>query len=293
MKPSIRFIINPVAGHQKGRAIGDLIANHPALSGFETDIKFTEKRHHATELAARSAGEGFEIVVAVGGDGTVNETARGLLGTSTCLGIVPAGSGNGLARHLQYSKDPGRCLEIIARKHKIRIDTLMVNGEPSWNVSGFGFDGYVAWLFDKSDRKGLAGYTKIALKEYGRYQPVDFSISMDHIQFEGKAHMIVFANASQFGNAATIAPKADLSDGKMDVIIVKKPPLYRLPFLFYRLFTGTLRNDAYTSMYQCNTLIIKSKDSAHLHIDGEPRTGLQEVRCSIQHLSLNVISNER
>jgi diacylglycerol kinase (ATP) len=290
MKPGILFIINPIAGHKKGPALQKLVESSALSEKYNVQVATTERRGHAIELSAKAAEEGYYCVIAVGGDGTVNETARALTGTETALAIIPAGSGNGLARHLHFSANPAEALYRIINGKKTAIDTLMINDRLSLNVSGFGFDGYVAWLFDKSGKRGLNNYTSIALKEYLRYKAIDFKIELDNTSIGERAHMVVIANASQFGNAAVIAPDADLKDGLMDVIIVKKPPIHLMPSLFYKLFTGKLKSDQYTSMYKCKTLTAAVSHPVHLHIDGEPNEPVQKIITEIKPLSLKVIS---
>lgn len=289
MKPKILFIINPIAGHKKAPLIKRHIESSGIQESFEIETAQTQYRNHAVELAGNAVREGAHAVIAVGGDGTVNESARALVGTSTALGIIQAGSGNGLARHLKLPSNLEKALLKIRQNIIAPIDTLEINGRLSLNVSGFGFDGYVAWLFDKSGNRGLSGYTRIALKEYFRYKSVEFILNVDNKKLQRTAHMVVIANASQFGNAAIIAPQADLKDGLMDVIIVKKPPLHKMPDLFYRMFTGNLRPDENTDMLTCRNLKISASSPVHLHIDGEPSDPVTEVVCRIRPLALNVI----
>jgi diacylglycerol kinase (ATP) len=290
MKQKVLFIINPIAGHRKAPAIIRYLELSAVREIFDVSISHTEYRSHGIELSAKAADEGFHAVIAVGGDGTVNETARPLIGKETALGIIPAGSGNGLARHLEIPADPKQAIERICRNRITRIDTMEVNDRLSLNVSGFGFDGYVAWLFDQSKKRGLGGYTKIALKEYFKYKSVEFKVKLDDVSLDKTAHMIVIANASQFGNAAVIAPAADLKDGLIDIIVVKRPPVYKMPALFYRLFSGKLKSNENTLMFTTRTMIAVSDRPVHLHIDGEPSEPVNEIKCTINPLSLNVIS---
>ncbi|MEP7264040.1 MAG: YegS/Rv2252/BmrU family lipid kinase [Bacteroidota bacterium] len=290
MKSELLFIVNPIAGHRKGPLIKNLIDSSGLKEKFNVEFELTTHRGHATTLASEAVKQNKYCVVAVGGDGTVNEVGRALNGTDTSLAVIPAGSGNGLARHLKFPADPAKALQKILNGTVSKIDVLDINNRLSLNVSGFGFDGYVAWLFDKSGKRGLSGYTRIALKEYFRYKPVSFNITIDDKHIDRTAHMVVIANASQFGNAAIIAPLADLHDGLMDVIIVNRPPLHQMPGLFYRLFTGKLKTDNYTTMYQCRSLEVEASHPVHLHIDGEPSDPISKVKAVIQPSSLNVIS---
>ncbi len=290
MKKRLLLIINPQAGH----GLAPEIEKHIKASGIEAkfvvDIIHTEKRGHAIEIAKNAAADGYHVVVAAGGDGTVNEVASSLMNTDTALGIIPAGSGNGLANHLNYPVKPIDALKKILNGEAIRIDTLRINNRFALNVSGFGFDGYVAWLFDRHGKRGLMSYTTISLKEYFRYPDVDFYIELDNEKLNITAHMVVIANASQFGNAAIIAPLADLKDGLADVIIVKRPPIHLMPITFYRLFNGSLRSNKFTRMVTTKKLSITASRPIHLHIDGEPNEPVKQVNMEVIPSSLSVIA---
>ena len=289
MKSKLLLIINPIAGN----GLAPLIEKDIKASGieekYEVTISYSEKRGHAAQLANIAVENKFQVVVAVGGDGTINETASSLVNSSTALGIIPSGSGNGLAMHLQYPKNPLQALLKIKNGKLHKIDTMRVNNRFAVNVSGFGFDGYVASLFDKQRKRGLRSYTLITLREYFSYPEIKFQISIDDQQFDQAAHMIVIANASQFGNAAIIAPNADLKDGLANIIIVKRPPLHLIPSTFYRLFNGTLKSNRFTKMFTGKKLLIKTSNPIHLHIDGEPMDPISEVEVSVSPSTLNVI----
>ena len=288
-KPSLLLIINPKAGHSKAPAIVDYIDESGIREIYNVETAFTERRAHATALSKQAVQSGFKVVVAAGGDGTVNETASSLVNTDTALAIIAAGSGNGLARHLGYPLNPLMALKKIKDGKVDVIDTLTVNERFALNVSGFGFDGYVAWLFDQDGRRGLISYTRIALKEYFRYEKIKFNVLLDNEQFDVDAHMVVIANASQFGNAAIIAPLADLRDGLTDIIIVNRPPLHMMPITFYRLFNGKLRSNKYTRMLTGKKLSLTTSHPVHLHIDGEPCISVTQVEVLVKPRSLKII----
>ena len=289
MRSKLLLIINPIAGH----GLAPQIENYIKASGIEEKhevlISYSEKRGHAALLAKNAVENNFQVVVAAGGDGTINEVASSLVDTSTALGIIPCGSGNGLAKHLQYPKKPLQALIKIKNGKVKKIDTLIVNNRFAVNVSGVGFDGYVATLFDKQIKRGLKSYTSITLKEYFNYPENKFQISIDEQQFDQAAHMIVIANASQFGNAAIIAPNADLQDGLADIIIIKRPPLFLMPITFYRLIKGTLKSNRFIKMVTCKKLLLKTSTPIHLHIDGEPMDTVTMVEASVNPSSLNII----
>lgn len=289
MRPRLLLIINPKAGHAKGPLIKDLIAPSGISDKYDVEVAFTQARGHAIDLAKKAVADGVQIVVAAGGDGTVNEVASALVNSPSALAIIPAGSGNGLAKHLNYPMNPIKSLKKIKDGKINMIDTLQINDRFALNVSGLGFDGYVAWLFNQNGKRGLMSYTKIALKEYFTYESADFNLLMDDQQITMTAHMVVIANASQFGNAAIIAPFADLRDGLIDIVVVKRPPWFLMPGTFYHLFNGSLKPNQYTRMLTCKKLSIRSSRPLHLHIDGEPNEPVSNVEVKVQPQSLKVI----
>lgn len=285
----LRILINPIAGHGFAPRIASLVDQSSLLKNYEVDTQTTEYAGHAAELARDAVNEGYDCVVAAGGDGTVNEIAAQLVHTSTALAIIPAGSGNGLARHLGFSLKYPHTLEQIARAERTSIDTLSINNRFAVNVSGFGFDGLVAWRFNHEGKRGLSNYTKIALQEYFKYPIIRFQLDIDGEPLEKEAHMLVIANASQFGNAAVIAPKAELNDGLMDLVIVKRPPALQLPSMFFKLFNGTLRDNQYVKTIKCSAFAATSNRAIHLHIDGEAVEPLHSIKVTVHPSSLNVL----
>ncbi len=289
----MRIVVNPIAGKGLAPKMVELVNNcHPTR--FTIDVCTTTGAGHARTLAHQAAQEGYAAVVAVGGDGTVNEVASALVHTDTALGILPAGSGNGLARHLGYSAHPKMMLQQLLNSNTDSIDTLRINGKPSFNVSGWGFDGWVAWRFNKEGKRGLSNYTRIALQEYLGYKGFDIEMQAENQTFTFEnMHMLVMANASEFGNAARIAPKADLQDGRMDLVLVRKPSVFRLPALFYRLFKGTIRDNDYLHQLTCRQIHVKASRVLHLHLDGEAQEPCNELIAEILPRSLNILRPSR
>lgn len=291
MKPVIRFIINPISGSGKGAEMEALVNQSNLADKFTVEISKTIARGHAIELAKEAAEKNYHGVIAVGGDGTVNEVASSLVNTSTALGIIPTGSGNGLAKHLHIPTHPLKAIHYLLTAKMETIDTLKINNRFAVNVSGLGFDGYVAWLFDKEGKRGLSAYTRIGMREYFSYPIAEFEIEADEKFINIQAHMVVIANASQFGNAAIISPNSDLKDGMLDVIIVKRPSILKVPLTFIRLFTGTLKPDSNIQMLQCKKLKVKSARPLHLHIDGEPHEPIDQLSVQLFPASLKVFVN--
>ncbi|MFN8153438.1 MAG: diacylglycerol kinase family protein [Bacteroidia bacterium] len=286
----LRILINPIAGHGFAPRIAALVDKSVLRRHYEVEVQTTEYAGHAAELAADAVQSGFAGVIAAGGDGTVNEVASQLIHTNTALGIIPAGSGNGLARHLGYALKYPETLSQIAHASLQKIDALNINGRFAVNVSGFGFDGLVAWRFNHEGKRGLSNYTRIGMSEYFKYPVVKFQIEADGRTFEKAAHMLVIANASQFGNAAVIAPNARLDDGLIDLVMVHRPPFWQLPGLFFRLFNGNLRDNQYIHTLQCRKFTARSNRPIHLHIDGEAHKEISEIQVEIIPSSLMVFN---
>jgi YegS/Rv2252/BmrU family lipid kinase len=265
------FIINKFSGggyrpELEGRIIDECIRFNK-----ECSIEFTQSRGHAIELAKRAAQEKvFDVVFAVGGDGTVNEVAQGLVGSSITMGILPKGSGNGLGRHLGISTNFKKSLQIIGSENSFLMDTLSVNGNLSVNVSGIGFDGHIAGLFGKNGKRGLIGYTKLVLKEFFSYREFNAEVKIDGLGQQRQSFIIALANSSQFGNNARVAPHASVCDEWMDVSFIRKVPLAQAPGFGQKMFTGNLNKSAFVEMVKAKKIELQFREPVAYHIDGEP-----------------------
>ena len=286
------FIVNKYSGTGYRDSIeGRILATCASLS-LEPAIEFTREKGHATELAREAIKNGFERVFAVGGDGTVNETAQGLLGSNAALGILPKGSGNGLARHLGIPTRFGSALPLIHSTKMIRMDTVMINNMLSVNVSGIGFDGHVASRFGKNGKRGLLGYAWVVLKEFSAFQEFSGSAIIDGEHIKIKSFIVAIANSSQFGNNATIAPFASVCDAELDLCLIKKPPLLQTIGLIKKIFTGTIGTSPLVTIRKIKALQLKLKDSVYFHVDGEPHPATAEFNITVLPGSLNVIVPE-
>lgn len=291
----VLFIVNKYAGtgylpELEGRIL-DACEQHDV----ECTIEFTRSRGHATELAREAADKGFERVVAVGGDGTVNEVAKGLLNSSIQMGIIPRGSGNGLSRHLGIPMKIVPALKSLFNSRAVPMDTFTINGHMSLNVSGIGFDGHVANLFGKDKKRGLAGYVKLTIREFIRFQEFEVEIVADGKAFSKKAFVIAIANSSQYGNNARIAPAASVCDQLLNVTLLKKVPAYRIDFI-YSFFTGKIDQSNYCEIIEAKNIIINVKEPMAYHIDGEPSGAansfyINVVPCSLKMLVPNSSQN--
>lgn len=266
----VLFIVNKFSGAGFREALEGAIIDHCKAQTIEATIEFTKARGHATELAigAKQSGD-FDLVVAVGGDGTVNEVATGLLHSNIPMGILPKGSGNGLARHLGIPMKISSAIGALFDSQRIAMDCFTVNGQLSLNVSGIGFDGHVANIFGHGKKRGLRGYTKVTLSEFVRFREFEAEIISGNDTVKRKAFVIAIANSSQYGNNARIAPAASVTDGILHVCLLKKVPAYRLDFV-YNFFAGKINESSFSEFIETKHMIIKLDEPVAFHIDGEP-----------------------
>ena len=269
MKQTIRFIVNPISGVGKKNYIPDLIENYLDHNKFDYDIAFTEYKLHAKTLAKQSSEEGIDIVCAVGGDGSVHEVGTALIGTKTKLAILPVGSGNGLARHLKISMNIREAIECINNSKSIAMDTVLVNEKSFLGVGGYGFDAVVAKRFDTHRRRGLWGYIQLILREFFRFNPINASIDIDGKIKTLPVVLLTVANSSQFGNGFTISPKSDVTDGELELVVLRPFTIWSAPLIVYRFFTKRSDTSRFSEIIPFKTAKLKlSKKIAHY--DGEP-----------------------
>ena len=285
----IRFIINPISGTGNQKDIDKLIARNFHNRNYE--IYYTKKPKHATVLSAEAVKLGIDSVVAIGGDGTVNECMKPIIDSNTALGIIPCGSGNGFAIHLGINKDPAQAILQLKKAKKKIIDTGTVNDESFVNVSGIGFDAHIANLFANSTKRGFINYIKLTLKEL-RYKPKKYLIQYDGIERQVMAYAIVFANASQYGNNARISPKANINDGLLDFVIIRDFPNWKIPFFVSTVLRGKTHLSKKVEIIRTKKMKIESDDSL-VHLDGEPKKMNNIITVKVRPKSLKILtSNE-
>ena len=258
-------------------------------SKFDFEIVKTEYHRHAIELTKQAIEDGCEAVVIAGGDGSINEVGATLAGSKVALGIIPAGSGNGLARSLGISLDPKKAVENINNFHFQTIDTGLANDLPFMNMSGVGFDAAVADAFHKAKLRGIFKYFMLGLKTLQNYKLQTYSIVADGREFERRAYLISMANSSQYGNDALVAPKALVDDGMLDAVVVNPFPFYQFFVLFYRLFRGTLNQSPYIKTFKFKRMVITQERSDVAHLDGDPFQLGKTIEIKINPMSLKVI----
>ena len=262
----IRFIVNPISGTGKQIGIEAIIEEY---IDFEYDTVFTKKSGDATRLSQIAIDEKIDVVIAVGGDGTVNECAKAIIGSKTALGVIPCGSGNGFAFHFGMKKDITKAiLQLNFCKISV-IDSCTANNIPFINVSGIGFDAHIAHLFSDLKERGFLNYLKLIKNEIFTYKAKDYQLNYKGKSKDVKANLIAFANASQYGNDFCIAPKANSSDGLINFVIVKEMPKWKIPFILYQVSKGKVHLSKYVEIIQTNEMLINSKNNI-IHLDGEP-----------------------
>jgi YegS/Rv2252/BmrU family lipid kinase len=266
-----------------------LAGNIIPSSRFIPEVIFTERPGHATEIAANAIANGADIIVASGGDGTVNEVASALVDTDIPMGILPAGSGNGLARCLGISMSYALALRTIIRGNTKLMDVATVNDKLYTSIAGIGFDAFVAQKFAESSIRGMISYMQIILNEFSSYKPLAYNLTIDGEDFEKQALMIVFANSNQFGFNTKIAPDAKVDDGYLDICVVKKMPVTQLLNVGYNTMRGTLGNTGFAEYFRGKEISITNIHDPLMNIDGEPKIMNSPVSIKIKPLCLRVI----
>lgn len=290
MKKSILFIINPISGGKKKSEFPAFASTHLDLERFHTEFVYTEWPTHANDLAVEAVQSGKDIVVSVGGDGTINEVASALEGTNTMMGIIPFGSGNGLARSLNISLNNKKAVLTLNRLNCRRIDSGVLNERKFFNIAGLGFDAHISSKFAQLKNRGLKGYVHMALKEVSSYVPDNYDLIIDGNHYQREAFMISIANSCQYGNNAYISPNAELDDGLLDVCIIKPFPLIQFPVVGYHLFNKTAHCTGYVEIIKGKNIRIIRKHEGVVHVDGEPVEMDKEIVINVKPLSLAILN---
>ncbi|MFC2100654.1 diacylglycerol/lipid kinase family protein [Bacteroidota bacterium] len=290
-KKKILFIINPISGVSTPfrKNILDQINNKINREIYDHQIVFTEKAGHACKLTINAIKEGYKIIVAVGGDGSINEIARVITGTDVTLGILPTGSGNGLAHHLSIPINISRAIEVINKCRTIKIDTANINDLFFLSIAGIGFDATVAQKYAQEKRRGFLSYFKIITLEYPRYKPKKYTLTIDGKKIKTRALFISFANSDQFGYKTTIAPDAKINDGFIDVCLVKKMPLIATPFLAPLIFLKKANRSKYIKIIKAKEVKLTMRKGKKINLDGESVDVSRKIKLKVNPLSLKVI----
>lgn len=289
MKRKILFVINPVSGGKTKYNFPKNLDKYLDKSKFDYETVFTDYHGHGTLLAAEAVKNGVDIIVAVGGDGTINEIANELEGTDKLMGIIPLGSGNGLARSLGIPLGDYKAIKRLNRLHFSKIDTGVFNGKKFFNMAGIGFDAQISARFAENGKRGLGSYVKIAYAEVSNYRSQFYRLNIDGRDYEQQAFMISIANSSQYGNNAHISPYASLNDGMFDVCILKPFPLYKFPALAFRMFARNTHKSDYLEIIRGSKISIIRESEAAVHVDGEPLIMGKELNITLKSRSLTIL----
>ena len=293
MKTKTLIVVNPVSGVGRQKKIEQLLEQNLSHDLFDYEVRYTERIHHGTEIARDAVERGYHCVVAVGGDGSVNDVVQGLQGSATRLGIIPCGSGNGLARTLKLPLQPWLAIRVLNQQHETTIDSIVVNDR--WtvvNAAGCGFDAYIARIMHAAKTRGLPAYTNLVLREYSRYRNSDYRLVVDGQEYRRNAWFIAVANSRQFGYNLAVAPKARLDDGLMDISILDKVPPEHLAITAPLAFTNHLDLSQHVEMFRAKELLIEGNADRWVNLDGEGENLGTTVHFAVKPHSLNIYSRD-
>lgn len=290
-KKKIVFIMNPISGTVSKAGLPAIIDRTLDKEKFDYTIRHTEYAGHASDLAREAAEEGADVVVAVGGDGTVNEVARAIVHTQTALAIIPCGSGNGLARHLFIPLDFRKAVEVINQCEIHDLDYGVINDMPFFCTCGMGFDAFISLKFAMSGKRGPITYAENVLKEGLKYKPETYIIENENGKQQYEAFLISCANASQYGNNAYIAPQASMSDGLIDVIIMEPFDVFEAPQISIDMFNKTLDKSSKIKTFRCKKLHIHRSKPGVIHFDGDPVMTGEDIDVELQEKGIKMLVN--
>lgn len=287
----VRFIVNPFSGTSDKLDFEKQVKTHLDLTRFEPDIRMTEAPLHAKALAKEAVDNNYDIVVAAGGDGTVNEVASMVVHSNTCLGIIPGGSGNGLAMHLGLGRNMAKAIKIINTAETRSIDTCKVNDIFFINVSGLGFDARVTHMIKNSVKRGFQAYFKTTLAQLIKYKPIEAKIEIPGTDtiYEGKYALIAASNGSMYGYNFSICPPAKIDDGKMDVLLLRDASLIKYLLSSYKILNKTIHKSSFVDYFKCEEMKITLKGEDYLHVDGESTATENEHHYKIYPNSIKLL----
>ena len=269
-KQDILFLINPKSGVSKKKRVPQMVERYIDHARYNVTVCYTKYAGHAYELAKDAAAAGVDVVVAVGGDGTVNEVGRALVHTDTALCVVPCGSGNGFARHLGISIGIKSAIEFINKAQPVYVDYGKINGQPFFCSCGMGFDAVVSSDFAKGKARGVFNYIRYSLLDWVKYKPETYIVETGEMKGTFEAFVIACGNASQYGNNAYIAPFASMRDGMATVSILSPFNALEVPMMATHLFTHTFDESTHVSTVVAPWIRIVREKAGPVHYDGEP-----------------------
>lgn len=285
-----RLIINPISGTRSKTGLDRMVIDALGPLGREIEVAYTKGHGDATRLALSAVEKGCETVLAAGGDGTINETAAALCGTGVVLGIIPCGSGNGLARHLGIPVDIKESLKIIIENHAMDIDYATVNDKKFFCTCGVGFDAAVSEAFARKKTRGKLTYIQSTFQTYANYEPEHYTIIANGKTLTEKAFLVAVCNASQYGNNAYIAPSASINDGLLDITIIHAGNALSTALVGVDMLTGMIERNMLIQTFRTDNIIIEREHRGPSHVDGEPMEMDRSLRVCCHHNGLRVFT---
>ena len=282
-------IINPHSGTSRKTSIPELAYNILSENGSELYFVYTNEQGHVAQIIDDVAGQGFDVVIGVGGDGTINEVADAVRPTDMTMGIIPMGSGNGLARSLDIPMDPEAALEVIRKGYIKRIDCCEANGVPFFVTFGVGFDAQVTASYDQKSFRGPLSYVLSTVDQFIKHKSSLYRLHLNGEVIEQKAFLVTCANADQYGNNAIIAPEAELDDGLFDVVVIRNMSLLKAPQVAIKLFTKNINESASIDIYRTDHLVIEREEEDYAQVDGELLELGRRIEITIQKQQLPIL----
>ena len=291
MKKTLLAIVNPISGIGKQKKIEKVLKENLNQDLFDYSVAYTEHIHHGTEIARDAAMKGYDVVVAVGGDGSVNDVISGLKDSETALGIIPCGSGNGLARNLKLPLIPTLAVRVLNQYNEEKIDTIVLNDcHIIASIAGVGFDAFIARLMKAAKLRGFSAYLNLIMREYPSYKEKDYHLVIDDRELDRNAWFITFANSNQFGYNAAVAPKAKLDDGLIDISIVDKIPLEHVPITGPLVYANHFELSQHVEMFKAHEVHVSGNIDKWVNIDGEGENIGQELHFVNHPHSLKILT---
>jgi diacylglycerol kinase (ATP) len=288
-KENILFIVNPVSGKANPAKIIKQINENLALEKYNVLYENTKYKGHANEIAGHYKEKGIKKIVAVGGDGTVNEVGSAIINTDISLGIIPRGSGNGLARYLSIPLNAKDAIKIINNPSIKIIDAAKIDDKYFFCTSGVGFDAHVGNIFNKNEKRRSVNYFKTTIQEFFTYKPKKYKLYFDNQKKKVKSLLITFANAGQYGNNVYISPDARIDDGLLDLCILKPFPKSLMLPVGLKLIGRKINKSKYLEVFKCKEILLKRKKKIKCHYDGESYKAGKKIEVKILPASLHVM----
>ena len=286
-------IVNPISGVGRQKKIERLLKDNLNQDLYDYEVRYTEHIHHGTELAREGVEQGFDIVTAVGGDGSVNDVIAGIHGSEAALGIIPCGSGNGLARCMKIPLTPALAIRVLNQMNEGFIDTIVLNEKYYIaSIAGVGFDAYIARLMKSAKLRGFSAYLNLILREYPTYESKDYTLIIDGQEIHRKAWFTTFANSNQFGYNAAIAPLAKLDDGLIDISIVDKIPIGHVPITGPLVYANHFELSQHVEMFKAHEVHVMGNVDRWVNIDGEGENVGTELHFVNHQQSLKIMKRD-